>query len=114
MPHGCNVGRLTAGAPRAMYVARVIERLYVILGAGASNSLRRTFASLLYALGRDPAYVMDQLGHTDPKLALRIYAHAMRRESDEREALSRLVGLEPAVAIPRRGGRLPSGERTSI
>ena len=56
------------------------------------HSLRRTFASVLYALGRSPVDVMDQLGHTDPKLALRIYARAMRRDDAERERLRALVG----------------------
>jgi integrase len=28
------------------------------------HSLRRTFASLLYALSESPAYVMNQMGHT--------------------------------------------------
>ena len=55
------------------------------------RSLRRTFASLLYALGHDPVYVMQQMGHTDPKLALRIYAQAMRRGEEEKAALTALV-----------------------
>ena len=56
------------------------------------HSLRRTFASVLYALGRTPVDVMDQLGHTDPKLALRIYARAMRRDEAELGRLRALVG----------------------
>jgi hypothetical protein len=28
---------------------------------------------LLYALGHDPVYVMEPMGHTDPKLALPVY-----------------------------------------
>jgi len=36
------------------------------------HSLRRTFASLLYALGEAPPYVMAQMGHTSPNLALAI------------------------------------------
>jgi integrase len=43
------------------------------------HSLRRTCASVLFALGRAAPDVMEQLGHTDPKLTLRIYARAMRR-----------------------------------
>jgi len=31
-------------------------------------------------IGEDPAFVMSQLGHTDPAFTLRVYAHAMRRE----------------------------------
>lgn len=41
------------------------------------HSLRRTFASLLYLRGESPVYVMHQMGHSDPKLALRIYAKVM-------------------------------------
>jgi integrase len=41
------------------------------------HSLRRTFASLLYLRGENPVYVMHQMGHTDPKLALRIYTKVM-------------------------------------
>ena len=46
------------------------------------HSLRRTFASLLYALGEAPPYVMSQMGHETPALALAIYA----REMDRRDA----------------------------
>jgi integrase len=35
------------------------------------HKLRHTFASILIALGRDPRYVMDQLGHIDRKFTLR-------------------------------------------
>jgi len=55
------------------------------------HSLRRTFASLLIALGRDPRVVMGQLGHTDPHLTLRVYAREMAREDGEREQLRALV-----------------------
>jgi integrase len=58
------------------------------------HSLRRTFAGILYSLGEDPGVVMDEMGHADPALALRIYRQAMRRGESEKEALRRLV--EPA------------------
>jgi integrase len=38
------------------------------------HSLRRTFASILYALGEPAPIVMAEMGHADPALALRIYA----------------------------------------
>jgi integrase len=55
------------------------------------HSLRRTFASVLYALGEDPGVIMDEMGHTDPALALRIYRQSMRRDEDERTKLKALV-----------------------
>jgi integrase len=55
------------------------------------HSLRRTFCSLLYALGEDPGVVMDEMGHTDPALALRVYRQSMRRGEDEKAQLRALV-----------------------
>jgi integrase len=55
------------------------------------HSLRRTFASVLYALGEAPPYVMAQMGHTSPNLALAIYARVMDRRDGEPERLRALV-----------------------
>ena len=55
------------------------------------HSLRRTFASVLYALGSTPPVVMAEMGHTGPQMALAIYAHAMGREEGQLEALRALV-----------------------
>lgn len=63
------------------------------------HALRHTFASLLVLSGADPAYVMAQLGHTDPKFTLRVYAHALRRQHDHGERLDALVsGADWAAA----------------
>ena len=61
------------------------------------HSFRRTFAALLYLRGEDPVYVMEQLGHTDPKLALRIYAKVIgdRRRRGRGERLVAVIrGVE--------------------
>jgi integrase len=55
------------------------------------HSLRRTFCSVLYALGETPTEVMVEMGHTDPALALRVYAHAMRRDEHQSAQLCALV-----------------------
>jgi integrase len=55
------------------------------------HSLRRTFASILYAIGEDPGVVMDEMGHTDPGLALRVYRQAMRRGEGDKASLRVLV-----------------------
>ncbi len=66
------------------------------------HGCRRTFASVLYALGESPAVVMAEMGHTSPALALRVYAQAMRRSDDENRRLSALVdGCELAVSGSR-------------
>jgi integrase len=52
--------------------------------------LRHTFASLLIAQGRDPVFVSRQLGHANPAITLRVYAHlfdAARHGHDARRGL---------------------------
>ncbi|MGI9019207.1 MAG: tyrosine-type recombinase/integrase [Solirubrobacterales bacterium] len=48
------------------------------------HSLRRTYASLRSALRDDPVYIADQIGHTDPRFTMGVYAKAAKR----RERLS--------------------------
>jgi integrase len=55
------------------------------------HSMRRTFISLLLAIGEDVPYVMGQVGHADPKVTLSIYAQVMFRGEGERERLEALV-----------------------
>ena len=55
------------------------------------HSLRRTFCSLLYPLGETPSVVMAAMGHTDPALALKVYAQAMRRGEAEQRQLCEVV-----------------------
>jgi hypothetical protein len=55
------------------------------------HSLRRTFASLLFALGESPPYVMSQLGHATAMLTLALYAREMSRRDGESARLRILV-----------------------
>jgi integrase len=77
------------------------------------HSLRRTFCSLLYALGEDPGTVMDEMGHTDPALALRVYRQAMRRGEDEKAQLRALVegGVVADDEVASDGVLANSGQR---
>lgn len=85
---------------RARVIAKAVERANERLEDGelprlTPHGLRRTFASLLYAIGETSPVVMAELGHTDPELALSIYPHAMRRDDGENERLRALVdGVE--------------------
>jgi integrase len=63
------------------------------------HTLRRTYISLLPAAGCDPAYVQQQVGHTDPTLTLRIYQQLLKRKRREeyRERVNELLGTSPAA-----------------
>jgi integrase len=54
------------------------------------HSLRRTFATALYALGETPRLIMSEMGHTDPALALKLYAQVERLSDAEKAQLRAL------------------------
>ena len=54
------------------------------------HSLRHTFASILIDQGRDPVFVSRQLGHANPAITLRVYAHLFDAARHAREARAEL------------------------
>jgi len=77
----CNVARrLKAAIGRAN---ANLDRLGIepIDQAVTPHSLRRTYASLRAALGDDPVYIAEQLGHTDARFTFRVYQKAAKRRS---------------------------------
>jgi integrase len=79
------------------------------------SELRRTCASVLVALGKDPRYVMAQLGHTDPTVTLGIYAQAMTSSDDDRERLRLLVeGADLAVEGKQRDNDVATTESIPV
>ena len=54
------------------------------------HALRHTYASILISQGRDPVFVADQLGHADPAITLRVYAHLFRAAAQEQAARDQL------------------------
>jgi integrase len=83
---------------------RLAEQAHPPLPKLTPHSLRRTFCSLLYALGESPPVVMQEMGHTDPKLALRVYAQAMRRDEHQQAELRALVEGTPDGRLGERLG----------
>ncbi len=85
------------------------------------HSLRRTFISLLLAIGEEVPYVMRQVGHTDPKVTLAIYAQEMSRDDGERERLRALIdgtdwallGTGPSSGASMAGQQLTFGAAES-
>jgi integrase len=90
-------GVLVAAFERADELLRSRGQIPLPVGLTA-HKLRHTFASLLIALGEDPASVMRQLGHTDASFTLEVYTHMMNREPEERNRLKALVKGERVVA----------------
>jgi integrase len=87
------------------------------------HSLRRTFASILFALGENPPYVMAQMGHSTAALTLTIYARQMDRRDGEPERLEALVHggcsgdkafQPPAPRDQAVGDRLPAGRPGTV
>ncbi|MDO8209271.1 site-specific integrase [Conexibacter sp. CPCC 206217] len=71
------------------------------LPAVTPHTLRRTFISLLLAGGADVPWVMAQVGHTDPKVTLQIYAQVIQsRQRDYGERIDRMID-----------GAMPNGTR---
>ena len=64
------------------------------------HAMRRTFASLLFALGEPPPYVMHQMGHTTAAFTLALYAKAMDRREGERAKLVALANGRSTRASP--------------
>lgn len=94
---GCRQDRNNA---RRRVVIKSVERASEnLIGRGLNplpegitpHSLRRTFISLLLATGAEVPYVMRQVGHSDPKVTLSIYAQVMYRGEGERERLKAVV-----------------------
>ena len=47
------------------------------------HDARHTFASLALAAGKSVKWTATQLGHSDPAMTLRVYAHALREEETD-------------------------------
>jgi hypothetical protein len=47
------------------------------------HDCRHTFASMALASGKSVRWVASQLGHANPELTLRVYAHALREEETD-------------------------------
>lgn len=72
--------RLLAECAARANVRREADGKMLLPDKVTPHTLRRTFASLALAAGRDPRWVMAQLGHTDARLTLNVYAQVMQRQ----------------------------------
>ncbi len=94
--------RLLAEAVADANVARAADDR-PLLPAVTPHTCRRTFATLSLAAGRDPRFVMAQLGHADARLTLNLYAQVMSRQQQDDALIWSLMRFahEPDTAGPR-------------
>jgi integrase len=105
----------------APVVKRADERLakqhLAMPGRVTAHKLRHTVCSLLFTLGENPAYVMAQLGHTDARFTLGVYAHvSQRRDPAGVERLKALVegsNWQSIVNKPSEASSLASAAKRS-
>jgi integrase len=89
--------RLLHGTKGSKPVKGVVERAnerregQMLLPRVTPHALRRTFASLALTAGRDPRWVMAQLGHTDARLTLSVYAQVVQRQRTDRKLIEKLM-----------------------
>ena len=69
------------------------------------HTLRRTFASLCFFVGRDLRWVMGQLGHDDPRMTLAVYAQCMKRKRIDQALVWRLMRFPDEAEDPTVNGR---------
>ena len=76
------------------------------------HSPRRTYASLRGALRDDPIYIAEQIGHSDPRFTLSVYAKAAKRRErlpeTYREAFDRALHWAEMGRIAETGTREPA------
>ena len=71
------------------------------------HDLRHCFASMLIAAGADVVFVARQLGHANPAITLRVYAHLVDSEAQGtrmRDALEARFGGNAVVTGDRESG----------
>jgi integrase len=96
--------RVLAGATARADVTLIAADLPPLPRPLTPHSLRRTYISLLLALGKPVPYVMRQAGHTDPKMTLSIYAQVMDYGEGETDRRRALVDGESAPVVSARNG----------
>jgi integrase len=85
-----NIRRMIDGVVKRTNIRREAEDK-MLLPPVTPHSLRVTFVSLCFMAGRDPAWVMGQVGHKDARLTLEIYTRTMQRKRVDRALVWELM-----------------------
>jgi integrase len=106
--------RLLAECVTRVNAKRETEGKMLLPDKVTPHALRRTFASIALAGGRDPRWVMAQLGHTDARLTLNVYAQVVQRQRVDQTLVWQLMRFpgEPEERITPRAFRPAGGPNT--
>jgi integrase len=74
------------------------------------HTLRRTYISLMLAAGADVPYVQAQVGHTDPKMTLEIYALVLKRRDRSQFAEAFDILMRDAIPSMRQAKMATDGQ----
>jgi len=106
-------GRLNPSNVRNRLFANAVEKAnerraenggMLLPGRVTPHTLRRTFASLALTAGRDPRWVMGQIGHSDARLTLSVYAQVMQRQRVDHALILKLMRFSDEPKRRRVGG----------
>jgi integrase len=97
------------GNVRQRILVRAIERVNANIAKDGGeplptvspHALRRSYASWLLGVEPDVAYVMAQLGHTDPKMTLGLYAKALSTKPRRSDRALSGAGDDTLATEPR-------------
>lgn len=112
-------GRMTATNVRRRALAGSLKRAAELRPDGAMalpanitpHALRRTYASLALAARAEVPFVMAQLGHSDPKMTLAVYAQVLQRKDLDRALIWELMRfrsdpkIDPMAPSPKKKPR---------
>jgi integrase len=93
-------GRLNASNIRNRLLPEAVQRAnacrertgrMLLPGRVTPHTLRRTWAMLALTAGRDARWVMAQMGHTDARLTLQVYAQAIQRQRIDYDLVWKLM-----------------------
>jgi integrase len=92
----------TQGVVQRVNERRSAEGRMLLPDRVTPHTLRRTFASVALAAGRDLRWVMGQLGHADARLTLNLYAQVMQRQRVDEALIWQLMRFpdEPEEKTP--------------
>jgi integrase len=75
--------RVIRPAVRRANERRTLRDLPPLPARVTAHTLRRTYISMMFAAGAEIPYVMAQVGHSDSKVTLEIYAQVLKRRDRE-------------------------------